>query len=104
MINNVKSRTVLVGSFIFSIWHVIDVALDLLYIKETPMETDYYYVLIVIFMILPVLFVMVIAFIETREYKKGPLGFIMFTLGGLTSSTGMILKNFYHIDDQDNKN
>ena len=97
--NEVKDRTVLVGSIIFSVWHVIDVVLDLLYIKETPMETDYYYYLLAVFMIFPVIFVIIFAFKETLEHERGPSGFIIFLIGGLTNSMGLILEKYYKIDD-----
>jgi len=103
-INKVKSKTVVIGSIIFSIWHVIDIVLDFLYISETPMETDYYYWLLIIFMILPVLFIFVIVVKLTRKYNKGILGFIMFTIGGLTNSIGVILEYYYHIEDEYHRN
>jgi len=75
--------------------HIIDVALDINYIKDTPMENDEYYIILICFIILPVFLVIFIAIIETIRYEKHIDGFIMFTLGGLTNTTHLILEHYY---------
>ena len=100
IIKTFTSKSVIVGSVLLSLWHISDVALDILYLKETPMENDDFYLLLAFFLVLPVAFVMVIAFIVTVKFKKGPLGFIMFTIGGLTNSPTAVLKKYFHIEDE----
>ena len=48
-------------NIVFSIMHIIDIALDILYIKDTPMENDDYYLLLMCFLILPCIVVVAIA-------------------------------------------
>ena len=56
---------------------------------------DEYYIILICFIILPVFLVIFIAIIETIRYEKHIDGFIMFTLGGLTNTTHLILEHYY---------
>ena len=96
---NIKKTMMFIIQLIFSLLHIIDVNLDILYLKETPMENDDYYILLIIFLILPIICVVVIAILTTKRYKKGFSGFLLFTFGGLTNTTKIIMSEYYKIEE-----
>jgi len=57
----VKEYVILI---VLPIAHVADVGLDVLYIVETPMEDEEYYLMLIIFMIFPFFVVLVFSYIS----------------------------------------
>ena len=45
------------------------------------------------------LLVLVISIIEAKKHRKSISGFFMFTIGGLTNTTGIIMNKYYKIND-----
>ena len=76
---------------LISIFHVVDVVLDVLYFYNTPMENPNYRLVLLCCLFLPFIAVFIIAFLMALEYKNGFRGFCIFVFGGVTYSTHNIM-------------